>query len=724
MDNKKKSINQPDPLLKEKEEEKLPELTIPKWPCSKIIEISDDALGNSKAREGVVSRIDYKSQGFRRYVIELEIELMAKEGCGYVNIHSLIDKKFIEEEIKKLSVVYGPKFKDLAINHTVALAAHELASILPRIKKPPSLMVKNKNPWVKYYVYPSLPIDGKYGEVIFQKLHEIRCAEKDRKGNFLGGDIMVGKQGGERRFVKFINKVHWHLVPRKTRMPSKYHSQYAEKEIETREERTTQSYPDLYVVGCGASSLYVPDGIRKRPYVTVGASHRLETETVGIGSENQESITIIDYVSSEERLVRVWSFKDLIAKERLFISEVKKNASNVAKKIDELIKKEGNRSIGEMADELNYDETTIEREVNSLIEKENSKKRNYPGLWRNLHSQRYDYNLDWIQKQLSIPFPKNEWMEEISLNLACMHAGYDTTDYQFLVKKMPEIILKRNVKILRIAGDLIAGLKHDYFHSGEVIGSLNNTDQEQFAGELIATIAIKVFRARFEKMLENFSSKPLKSKDIEKIAEESLFSIEYIPGNHDLWQEKDGHTPLSEFTHRLKELLFKYITKTLIEKHLEAINLSELIDKKVRGFSDFMAVYTSPSELKIEMKHPHMASAKTTSLRIQNALNNSEANVVIQANFHAAVVDHIWYSDRGQCVGVQIGCMQIYTRFEKRKQKIKPDFGPVFLRVLSHKGRIWMTETGYYNKPFLEVPLPKWTDVPKLKHQLGLLDYE
>ncbi|MEK7147087.1 MAG: HTH domain-containing protein, partial [Patescibacteria group bacterium] len=703
----------------QKTEESPPILAEQKYSLPDIIEANSETMDGSLAREGNFSRIDYKAQGFRRYLIRLEAERFAVEGCPYLNIDGgLVDKNYIQEEIKRRVKEYGPKFKQLALEHTIIAAARELASILPRIKKPNS-----QNQWVRYYIYPSLPFDGNFGLEIAQKLEEFRREQRDKKGNLLGGDIRVGKLGGERRLVKKVNKIHFHIVSRKNRLPSKYQSQFAEKEIEAREERTDKPYPDLYVVGCGASSIYVPDGIRKRPYITVGASHRLEMEAVGVGSENQSSITVVDYKSEEECLIRTWSFKDLIANERSFIKGIKEGATDLHRKIVEVIKKEGNRSAGEIADELNVDESVIEREIKFLLEEKGLSRKTWPGLWYNPHSQRYDFHLDWIQERLSCSLPKDGWREDTALIFGCLHAGYSTTDYQFVVQKFPEIILKRNVKIIRIVGDLIAGLHHDFLHTGEVIGGLNNTEQEELAAELLDTVFIKVLKVRMKKILEKPENKTITAENLRFFVEESLLSVVYIPGNHDLWQEKDGSTPLSVFRFKLKELLNKHIMIFLEESRLQSINLNEIIEKKLIGFPDYSAIYELPSGIKVEMIHPHLGRALTTSLRGQTAIKDSAAQEVDEANFHAAFIGHMWYPDRGQCVVIQAGCMLIGTRFEKRKLKGKLDFGPIFLRTRSREGRIWMTETAYYNRPVLKTPLPKSIDIPSFKHDLGLLDY-
>jgi len=135
---------------------------------------------------------------------------------------------------------------------------------------------------------------------------------------------------------------------------------------------------------------------------------------------------------------------------------------------------------------------------------------------------------------------------------------------------------------------------------------------------------------------------------------------------------------------------------------------------------DFEQIYRLASGLTLGCRHPGMARADTTSLRAQKALDALGTQIVGIANFHVATTVRKWRPDLGQCVAVQAATQVIYTPFEGSKMK-KLDFGPIFLRVLSKDGRIYMDETAYFNKPMLKEPFKKSIDVDQLKDSLGLL---
>src|SRR3989344_4169911 len=137
-----------------------------------------------------------------------------------------------------------------------------------------------------------------------------------------------------------------------------------------------------------------------------------------------------------------------------------------------------------------------------------------------------------------------------------------------------------------------------------------------------------------------------------------------MDGNHDLWQEREGTIALEVFHDKLTSLLARHIGKTLVEKALPAVDIFDIIAQKITRFQDYAAVYRLPSGLDLEMYHPHMARAKTTSLRAQETLDVSKCQIVGIGNFHTATVVNKWYPDRGQCAAVQAGTLLIYSRFE------------------------------------------------------------
>lgn len=683
------------------------------WPESEILEVSQEAWQRPGARRGYTSRWDYKGLGYRSGIILQDFQKFSEEGCHFNVLNGgLVSAVYIRKELRRRLKGVKPYLKERVIDHFLGESAKELASVIPKIKKPVSIWAdKNKPEFVRLYIMTSPVYDGPnserfestYGEEIARRLQALRS-----------DDMRLYKEGGDRLQVKGVNQIDWAINPRKHRLPSEYYSAAAEREIKDKVGQSDQPFPDLWVVGTEASAIHKTDGEKDRPYITLPASCRLEATTV---AENQEGLAIVESINSE-RLVRFWNFKDLIHRERMFITGIKEGAIDLHRKIVDIIKNSGATTVGLLADELGIDRQIIEKEIKFLEEPKMLSRKTWPGLYYDPKSQKYDFHLDWLQERLRYSLPK-EYIEDMFLLFGCLHAGYTTTDYQHFVEKYPEIILRFKIKTLVGLGDFIAGLKYDLMHRGEIINA-NITDQEKFAAELVGTIIIRVFKILFEEALAKFHDCKPNEKELETIIEESLLNFIYIIGNHDDWQLRQGTTPLEFFRSCLIKLLSREIRNLITNNHLPEFNINGLLEKKLIQLSDFKPVYELPSGLIFGARHPGMARADTTSLRSQKALDALSTQIVAIANFHVATVVHKWRPDLGQCVAAQAATQVIYTPFEGGKLK-KLDFGPIFLRILSHDKRIYMTESAYFNKPILQQPIPKWTDVDQLKKSLNLL---
>jgi len=110
-------------------------------------------------------------------------------------------------------------------------------------------------------------------------------------------------------------------------------------------------------------------------------------------------------------------------------------------------------------------------------------------------------------------------------------------------------------------------------------------------------------------------------------------------------------------------------------------------------------------------------------LEILGLLGSAPTSIILVDHYNKSRVRsknvHKWRPDLGQCVAVQAPTQVIHTPFEGSKLK-KLDFGPMYLKVYSHEKRIYRTDLAYFNKPILQVPLVKWTDVDALKTRFKL----
>lgn len=702
--------------IENKAEPKPTELLLTEKIFSKPVvwDIDKEAFERPGHRIGFLSGIDYKSEGFRAGLIKVGFDLFRQEGTHFNVLNGgLVSKQYIATKIKEKTEGVRREFRDAVINNILNEAAQELSSIIPKIKKPSPA---GDGSYVRLYIMTSLQYDGEYGGEIARRLQALR-PDDIRYYKHGGGHRIEVKQRGKEK-----NKVVWTVNPKKSRLPSKYHSTAAEREIDDKRGQTTKDYPDLWVAGVFASSIHKPDGERGEAYITLQALRRLEEVHV---AENQIGVTVVEYTSDEDedddRFVRAWDLKDAVANELMNITGIKSGANEIHRNIVNDLKISRPTTIGLLSDKLGIDRKTIEEEIKFLVEPEKTTRKTWPGLFEDKASQRYDFHLDWLQDELTYPrFDAESFLEDKMLFFSCPHVGYVTTDYQYMVEEMPRRILKHDIEILVGLGDFIAGLHHEYLKTGEVFGNLNNTEQEKFAAEIMGTVLMKVFDKRFEAKLKACKKKKITREKTEEFVKNSLPLFIFIPGNHDLWQLREGSTPLEIFEDKLKGLLIRYISAILARKGLPAVDIFSIVNRKILKFHDYEAVFTLPSGLKLEMVHPHMARAKTTSLRAQEALDVSESQIIGIGNFHTAIVMNKWYPDRGQTIVVQAGAIVTYTTFEKRKLK-KIDFGTIYLRTLSKNKRIVMTETAYFDKPCLYGSIPKWTNLDQLKEELNIL---
>ena len=683
------------------------------WPEPEILEISEEAWHRPGKRRGYTSRWDYKGPGYRSGIILQDCLKFVEEGNRFNGVAGgIISKEYVKKELRRRFKAVKPGLRDQVTEHFLNESAKELASVIPKIKKPVSAWADPSKPeFVRFHISTSRIYDGPYSE----KYESTYGEEIVRRLQDLRKDIRLENEGSTRLEVKEVGEIDWVISPMRHRLPSKYYSAAAEREIEDKSGQSDQLLPDLWVVGTHAAAIHKTSGEKDRPYITLPASCRLEATTV---AENQEGIAIVESVNGN-RFVRFWNFKDLIHKEKQFITGIKEGASELHKKIVDVIKNYGAMTVGLLADKLEIDRQTVEREIKFLEEPKMLTRKTWPGLYYDPKSQRYDFHLDWLQERLRHRLPEN-YIEDTILFFGCLHAGYTTTDYEHFVVEYPKIILNQKVKTLVGLGDFIAGLKHSLMHRGEIVGALNNTDQEIFAAELIATIIFKPFKQLFENALSKFTEVKPTAEELKSIVNDCLVEFIYIDGNHDGWQLAEGTTPLVTLRDKLQKILTREINALFVTHNLLAIDIDSLVDKKLIHLPDFEPVYQLSSGLTLGARHPGMARADTTSLRAQKALDALGTQIVGIANFHVATTVRKWRPDLGQCVAAQAATQVIYTPFEGGKMK-KLDFGPIFLRILSHDKRIYMDESAYFNKRILKKPYLKWIDVDNLKDSLGLL---
>lgn len=671
------------------------------WPQMVELPIDKRKWKEVPDRVGFFSGIDYKDAGYRAGLIIDAFEIFAYEACRYICfVGRLVNKYWFKNQLKGISAKYKKEMEEQLVRE----AAKELAYAWPRIKKP-----EGKNEYVRIYIVTSPPYDNEIGERVARKLQELRP-----------DDIRVYRPG-DKVEVKGIDKIIGLICPENSRLPSEYFSAMVDREVKDKEGQTSVDYPDLWVVGTPSSSVHEPRRGRKPPVISLPSCKRLQRVRIG---ENQQGIRIVEWSKDgKDYCVRTYSFKDLTKNERQFITGIKDGAKKIHYQIVEIIKNEGARPEGVIADALGMDNerAKVNEALQFLVEEKMSPRKNWPGLYYDAHSQNYDFHLDWIQEKLRYPsLISTPLTEERFVFFSCLHTGYNTTDYDYVVREFPKKNWQHRVMYICCLGDGIAGLSHNFLEQGEVMGSMNYTDQEIFYAELIGTGLIKVFEWGLEELTDVKKMSPL------AIIDKLLPFFIYIAGNHDDWQKRLGLSPLTTFRYKLILLLMERL-ESLLKKYGFSIPFSEfltIINSKLIELSidstNYNPVFKLPSGLSLELHHPHMGRAKTKSMRAQEMLDSSDAQIMGQGNFHTAIVTEKWEPDLGQRVNVEAGTFVIFTTFERQKGNKKVAFGPVYLRVGSRNQRIIMTESSYDNTPILQKPRPKWTDWQKLKDELGV----
>lgn len=667
------------------------------------------------AKIGLVSRIDFGSQGFRQALIDSSFtNIFSKLEGTHFNILAggLISQKNIKEQMKEFigsrveaekekikkkktskkkkdrpESLIGKRLKrrrsELQEEFLRGIAK-QLSKIFPALKGPdPENPEKEKN--IDLFIVTSPAFDGEIGETVAQFLSELRP------------DIRVWNSGGDRFLIKYVNKLLWVLTPKKAVwMRGDYYSTSAERVLKDKIKQTGQGSPDLYVVGCFGSSLNKPKGELKYRYVTVPACHRLDDTRV---NENQIGVSILEFPSDgSEFLYRTYSLKDLVSQELNFVVPPE-GASPVQKKIIANIKEKGCATSGSLKYDLGITLEEILKALKGLEGKKTFRRNgeNWPGIYFQEKSKKWYFDLEYLQHRLKYALSGGSYNEDILASFACVHAGSVETDYQFFTDELPKLILKSGATVLIDGGDTKEGMKHSLDKKGEIIAGMNLTKQEKFAANLVGTVILRVFKARFTALCVKIEPEKLTPDKVKELFFASMLLFIYILGNHDLWETEDGHEPLELF----HEILIKFVTNNiwqeLLSRKISAISyydLMRLVENKIQR-KEFFEL---PSGLKVSVQHPHMSRAKTTSIRPQEMMEFGKrfgCQITIGANFHVSESVNEWDMDLGQCHSQEVGTIKHGSSFERHKMKMV-DQGIGCLRILSRNKRIFMTESVFY----------------------------
>ena len=147
-----------------------PSIPTRRWQGFTDLQMDAGALSAGGIRVGCMSRIDYKSAGYRAAMVVRGGEIFASEGIHFgVIAAGLLNKKwsFLRERI--FTAGRSKEEKETTREILIQEWAKELSSVIPRLHHP-----VEKGKFIKWYVFTSASYDGPIGERLAQRLGEVR----------------------------------------------------------------------------------------------------------------------------------------------------------------------------------------------------------------------------------------------------------------------------------------------------------------------------------------------------------------------------------------------------------------------------------------------------------------------------------------------------------------------------------------------------------------------
>lgn len=638
-------------------------------------------------RVGIISRLDYFSDGYREGLVRTALtDIFEKKEATHFNVllGGLISKSGLKEDIKKeiarrkeagekISLTDKREIKEGLLNE----AARYLAEVIPQRRKP------DGKGFIKLYIMVSPPFDGDEGAIVAEKLAALR------------EDILFFSRTGEDFSTQDEPEIFKYLgclVP-ETLPPfrSKYYSTPADSVLREFENSTRVFRSEVIAIGCMGSFFLNPRYPKKRPYFTVPNVSAIGKRRT---SENQVGAVVLELPAyGRDILVRNYSLNDLVVNERESI-KVSETCSEKQRKIMEAIKNRGDFELtaGQLESATGLQRKVIDRELEKLL----AMTRIRPRLIKDDAGKRYGFPPEYVQRGLTYRLPE-ALKEHRIVSFGCLHVLGIRSQHKAFINELPKLILKHDADILVGAGDFIEGRFHGLPEKDQIVGGANYTQQEKFAGQMVAEVMLRVFEVRFKELTKQYSSKKkrkaLTREEVESLVRRAMILFLYIKGNHDDWVSRLGVVPLEKFSTELSEFLRNGIEDILLDKGFSLPRLGKIIREKTLYLKDKVHILDSGIDFLIH--HLYMGRALTVTLRSQALLESHRQKIVIHANFHTEVALTSCDPGIGQRVAIQLGTYQSGTEFEENKGK-KVDFGPNYLRFsFTPEKRIFMTELSF-----------------------------
>ena len=473
------------------------------------------------------------------------------------------------------------------------------------------------------------------------------------------------------------------ILPRKQPWFYRIVSSFMQRLINSFVPRTFSPQPDLILVGCTGTAIYLPyyEGV---PSIAMPTLHKLSEQR---STENMVGCSVVRIVMERERKRIIWGtydFRPAIFNERNLA--IPADASAIEQSvlralitspasIKTILFRITTQDDRKLAEDITLDRT--QQTIRELIQKKivvyNRKSNQYAISERRL--QETKVSLEGL-------FKNSTSLRETVLS--CYHCGCLKTLYHTCFHYLPENAVDSDILVEN--GDGIQGIAHAYEYNGELLPSMFGYDsQERSLAAIRRRNILDIFRLRLTKYSEEFQKTGAKSEDI---ISRCLIEYHFQCGNHPGWKYYTKHKLiLGEFEDKLIAGLIDGILAICNEKKITATyeHVKAIVEHKVLRVGESFMVSTKGFTMGI--KHPYKGRTQSKSHRIQDVVDfvwreffgfiekvlrdkKTKGFVLTNvANFHEAAAVHVTKFGR-TALGLMTGAQLKDTRFESHMDKV------------------------------------------------------
>lgn len=523
------------------------------------------------------------------------------------------------------------------------------------------------------------------------------------------------------------------ILPRRQPWYYRILSSFMQRLINSFISRTQSPKPDLILVGCSGTAIYLPhyDGV---PCISIPTLHKLNEQR---STENMVGCSVVRIVVEKDRnriISGTYDFRPAIFNERRIA--IPSNANNAEQAVLRAviespaspktlffrITEQDDRKTMEQITQRNIDDA-LRRLLNKKVLVYNTKSNQYAISEHRL--QQTTVSLDWLFKN------STSLRQTVT---SCFHCGCLKTLYHTNFNYLPENA--ENSDVLVENGDGIQGLAHNYEYNGELLPTMLAYDkQERYLAVIRARNILDVFKLRLKK----FQNVPQKKKQGGKeIVQRCLIPFWFQTGNHPSWKHHQKHTLiLGEFENNLKAKLIDGILAICNENRIVVSydDVRTLVTQRVVRIGEHFMSHING--FTIGVKHPYKGRTLSKSHRVQdvmdfiwrqffdfieNVLNKKNAKgfvLVDVANFHEAAAVHVAKFGR-TALGLMTGAQLKDTRFESHVDKVV-DYGTANVFVIKNEDdRLLFSEVEFDNRIHPDDEKIVFADNVMTKDVLGL----